>query len=420
MHNIILSISSLLLGNTLVLLAMGLMGILLGLRAGVEGFSATATGIVMSSYFLGYALGTFICPAIIHRAGHIRAFAAFAAVASTTGILHAMFVDPVAWTMIRILNGLSVVGLFIILESWLNILVPNEQRGKLFAVYLLVTFLALACGQFLVLIAEVNTFILYGLVSMLLSLSLVPIALTRVKEPEPVTVPPIHVLSLYHSSPFGVIGTFCSGLVVAAFWGMGPLFAHHLGLQTSQVAGYMFITILGGALLQWPIGHFSDRHDRRTVLVVTSLVAAILAILINLNAASSYTTLILLSFLYGGMSFSLYGISVAHVNDHIEPENMLEASKGLLFIYGIGAAIGPFIAGLVMNKEHPAHLYLFCMAVLLAVVAFGFYRYLKRRPIPVAEQTEFTPMIRTSQAGLELAPVLAPVDEADTADNNKS
>ena len=416
MHNIILSISSLLLGNTLVLLGMGLVGTLLGFRAGVEGFSATTTGIIMSSYFFGYALGTFTCPAIIHRAGHIRAFAAFASISSVTAILHAMFVDPVAWMAIRILNGLSVVGLFIILESWLNMLVPNEQRGKLFSIYLLITFLALACGQFLVLIAEVTEFMSYGLVSILLSLSLVPIALTRVREPAQVTVPPINMLSLYRSSPFGVIGTFCSGLVVAAFWGLGPLFAHHLGLAPSQVASYMFVTILGGALLQWPVGHFSDRHDRRTVLVVTSLMAAILAILISLNAASSYTILIVLSFMYGGMSFSLYGISVAHVNDHIEPENMLEASKGLLFVYGLGAALGPFVAGLVMTKDQPANLYLFSMTVMLAVVLFGLYRYMKRKPVPVSEQTEFTPMIRTSQAGLELAPGLAPAEKP----NNKS
>jgi len=406
MRNIILSISSLLFGNTLMLLGMGLMGILLGIRAGVEGFSATATGIIMSSYFFGYVAGTFICPSIIQRVGHIRAFAALASIASTTAILHAVFVNPYAWILIRILSGMSIVGLAIVLESWLNVLVPNQQRGKLFSTYLMVTFLSLACGQYLVLIADVKEFISFGLISVLLSLSLVPVALTRVKEPLPAEAPSIHIITLYRTSPFGVIGTFSAGLVIAAFWGMGPLFAHRIGLQPAQVATYMFITILGGAFLQWPIGHFSDKHDRRTVLVFASLVSAILALVIAFTATVSYEILLLLSFLYGGFSFSLYGISVAHVNDHVASESMLEASKGLLLIYGIGATFGPFIAGLVMTESRPSNLYLYTMAVLTAVVLFGIYRYLKRKPVPVDEQTEFSPMIRTSQVALELDPRL--------------
>ena len=411
MRNIIISISSLLFGNTLVLLGMGLMGILLGIRAGMEGFSATATGIIMSSYFLGYALGTFVCPGIIQRVGHIRAFAVLASIASTTAILHAIFVNPYAWTFIRVLNGMSIVGLTIVLESWFNVLVPNEKRGKLFATYLMVTFLSLAFGQFLVLMADVNSFISFGVVSVLLSLSLVPIALTRVKEPVPVKVPTLNLKTLYKTSPFGVVGTICSGLVVSAFWGMGPLFGHRLGLDPSQVATYMFVTILGGALLQWPVGHLSDNHDRRKVLLFVSLSAAILALVISFTANMSYGLLLLLSFLYGGVSFSLYGISVAHTNDHVAPENMLEASKGLLLVYGIGATLGPFIAGLVMTEARPSNLYLVTMTTLTIIVLFGLYRLAKPESVSVEEQTEFSPMIRTSQVALELNPRL---DAGDT------
>jgi len=372
---------------------------------------------VMSSYFLGYVLGTFVCPAIIQRVGHIRAFAALASLASTTALFHAIFVTPYAWTIIRILTGMSIVGLSLVLESWLNVLAPNQQRGKLLSTYLMVTFLSLAFGQFLVLIADVKGFISFGIVSVLLSLSLVPVALTRVKEPSPAKAPTIHIKTLFQTSPFGVIGTFSAGLVIAAFWGMGPLFAHRIGLDTSQVAIYMFITILGGAVLQWPVGHFSDRHDRRTVLVFVSFVAATLALVMSLTAALSYEILLLLSFLYGGVSFSLYGISVAHVNDHLAPENMLEASKGLLLIYGTGATFGPLIAGLVMTETNPANLYLFSMTVLISVVLFGLYRYLRRKPVPVEEQVQFTPMIRTSQVALELDPRIT--DVADPQDGEK-
>ena len=187
---------------------------------------------------------------------------------------------------------------------------------------------------------------------------------------------------------------------------MGPLFGHRIGLEPSQVATYMFVTILGGALLQWPIGHFSDKHDRRTVLVVVSFIAAIAALVIFFTATISYEVLLIVSFLYGGVSFSVYGISVAHVNDHLTPDNMLEASKGLLLIYGLGATFGPFVAGFVMTETRPTSLYLYTLSVLMVVVVFGLYRYLNREAVPVEDQTEFSPMIRTSQVALELDPKL--------------
>jgi MFS family permease len=392
-------------------MGIGLLGTLLGIRAGLEGFSSTITGIIMSSYFFGYVLGTYICPGVIQRVGHIRAFATFASIASIAAILYVMFVNPAAWVVFRILTGISIVGLSIVLESWLNVLAPNQQRGKLFSIYLMVTFLALAAGQYLVLIAEVDGFILFAIVSILLSLSLLPVSLTRVSEPVPAEAPAVHLKSLLHTSPFGVIGTFSSGLVIAAFWGMGPLFAHHIGLTPYQVATYMFATILGGALLQWPIGHFSDKHDRRTVMVLASLISSLIAIVIAFTATSSFSVLLLLSFLYGGTSFSLYGISVAHVNDYLEPEDMLEASKGLLFVYGVGATLGPSIAGLLMTKDSPTNLYIFSTLILAAVVIFGVYRFIKGIQVPVADQIEYTPMIRTSQVALELDPRINSPDE---------
>ncbi len=413
MHTMIISISSLLFGNMLMLLGAGALGILLGIRAGVEGFSATAMGVVMSAYFLGYVLGAVICPPVIQRVGHIRTFAALAAIASTTAILHAIFVNPYAWALIRMLTGICIVGLFMVLESWLNVLVANQYRGKLFATYLMVTLLSLAFGQFLVLLGDVKSFISFGIISVLLSLSLVPIALTRVAEPVPAEVPPLHMQALYQTSPFGFAGTFCSGLAVSAFWGMGPLFAYHSGLEPSRAAAYMFVTILGGAFLQWPIGHLSDNHDRRKVLVAASFIAAVLALAIAFLATLSYELLLLLSFFYGGTSFTLYGVSVAHVNDRLSPENMLEACKGLLLIYGIGSTFGPIIAGLAMTKDHPADLYLYTAAVWIAVVLFGLYRYMQRKPVPVAKQTEFSPMIRTSHVALELDPRLTPMEAPD-------
>ncbi|MGA8004728.1 MAG: MFS transporter, partial [Burkholderiales bacterium] len=167
-------------------MGIGLLFTALGLRAGLMDFPVTVTGLVMSAYFAGFILGTYVCPAIIRRAGHIRAFAAMASVASTMPILHALVLSPWAWGALRLITGVCIVGLYMVIESWLNALAPNSKRGTIFAAYMATTLGALAFGQFLILVGDVLGFTPFALVSILLSLALVPVALTRVPEPPPV------------------------------------------------------------------------------------------------------------------------------------------------------------------------------------------------------------------------------------------
>ena len=278
MLTIIGSIFSLLLGAGILLVGIGLLGTLLAVRAGVEHFSDPITGVVMSAYFLGFAAGTYVCPALIRRVGHIRAFAAMAAVASAAAIGHALLVHPVVWAVLRAITGACMVGLYMVVESWLNVLAPRQRRGQIFALYVAVTLVALALGQFLILVGDVDEFMPFGIAAALLSLALVPIALTRVTQPESVEAPELGLRHLYRLSPLGTLGALVAGLVSGAFWGMGPLYAYRVGLSDLSVAGFMATTIIGGALLQWPIGHLSDHHDRRTVLTVVCLLGAVLAV----------------------------------------------------------------------------------------------------------------------------------------------
>ncbi|MEJ2687388.1 MAG: MFS transporter [Gammaproteobacteria bacterium] len=399
------SIFSLLLGVAVMLLGIGLLSTLLGVRAGVELFPQTVTGVIMSCYFVGYVIGTFLCPAIIRRVGHVRAFSAMAALASVTAIAHALVVNPWAWGALRVMTGMCVVGLYMVIESWLNVLTTSSMRGRVFSTYIAVSLLAMAGGQYLLLVGEVRTFVPFAIASMLLSLALVPIALTRVLQPTPVETPAVSLFHLHRVSPLGSTAALVAGLTGGAFWGMGAVFAQRVGLDGVGIAAFMSVTILGGALLQWPVGHYSDNRDRRTVLMVVCFLAALAALVgYGLTRVSPWG-LVADGFFYGGLSFSVYGLAVAHMNDHVDPTQVLEVTRGLLLLYGLGAAVGPASAGVLMAYLGPGSLMAFLALAFVLLGGFAVVRMRTRAPpVPAEEQGEYVPMLRTSPVALEMDP----------------
>ena len=398
------AVLSLLIASGILLVGIGLFFTALGLRASAEQFSTIATGIVMSSYFAGFVIGTFVCPAMIRRAGHIRAFAAMASVASTTAIVHAIAVDPWVWAVLRMITGVCLVGLYMVMESWLNVLAPNAARGRIFSAYVAVTLVAMGVGQFLVLAGDVVGFVPLGLVSILLSLALVPVAFTRTSEPRPVTVPKMSIARLYAISPLGVAAAVVSGLLNSAFFGMGAVFGQRIGMSELGVAAFMGVTIFGGALLQYPVGHASDGNDRRIVLTVVCAGAAALATLAYAFKSVSTTALILCTFFYGGLVFSIYGLSVALVNDRISQDEVLEASSSLLLVHGIGAVLGPVAAGALMDWQGPGGLLVFFVLVLAAMSIFAVWRLRVGTALPVDQQQAYVTIGTSSPVVLELDP----------------
>lgn len=398
------SIFSLLLGTAALLLGIGLQGTLLGLRAVDEGFAVSIIGYVMSSYFLGFAVGTYFCPPLIRRVGHIRAFAAMAAVASAAAIAYILFINPLAWALLRIVTGACMVGLYMVVESWINALAPNQLRGQFFSLYMVVTFVALALGQYLLLYADIAGPTLFALTSIFISISLVPIALTRIEQPPQVVTPKLHLRSVYAESPLGVVGTLATGLVMGAFWGMMSVYCAKSGLDTPATVLLISGTIIGGAVLQWPIGKFSDHIDRRIVISAAAFIAAALALVNYLFLQGETALLYIAYFFYGGFAFSLYSLSVAHVNDRLQPEQALDASQTLLQLYGMGAVLGPGIAGLLMGQFGHRSLPLLFSITLAAFGLFSLYR-ITRSEAPAAEgHAPFIQLHRTSPVVMEMDP----------------
>lgn len=398
------SVFSLLSGTAVLLLGSGLLGTLLGVRAGIEQFSAAITGLIMSGYFVGYVIGSYRVPRIIRRVGHIRTFTAMAAVSAACVIVHGLVVNPYAWWVLRVLTGICMVGMFLVLESWLNEQADRSRRGKVFAAYMSVNLFALGLGQFLLLLYGAEQLASFALVALFLSLALVPVALTRIPEPRPLEVPHLRLRRLISSSPLGTAGALFTGLGNGAFWGMAPLFGHDIGLSAGGVAAFMAAVILGGAVLQWPIGHFSDNHDRRRVLAVVALVSALTAALVVVAAGGLIPGMGIWAILFGGFSFSVYSLAVAHTNDQIEVGEVLEATQGLLLLNGVGAAIGPLIAGVLIEGLGPRSLFAYLALAYGVLGLFTLYRMRVTPSIPLEEQTGFVVMARTGVAAVELDP----------------
>lgn len=411
MKSLLIPLSSLLSGAALLVVGVGLLFSVLGLRAGLAEFSSVVTGLIMSAYFAGYILGTYLCPAIIHRVGHIRAFAAMASIASTMPILHALWVDPWFWGLLRLVTGVCLVGLYIVIESWLNTIAPSQQRGKVFAVYMSVTFVALAFGQWLILVGDTLGFVPFALTSILFSFALLPITLTPVYDPVTVSPPKLGLRNLYKISPLGVAGAIGSGLLNGAFYGMGAVYAQAVGLSDVGVAMFMAATILGGAVFQWPVGHYSDSHDRRYVMLWICVGSACLAMLGFLLSRTTEQSLIALGILYGGLVFTLYGLSVAHVNDMIDSSRLLEVTGGLLLLHGVGAVIGPTLAGALMDALHAESLMLYFALVLGLLAVFIVYRIKAAPAVPEEEKSGYVVMSGSSPAVLQMDPRGVPDDE---------
>jgi len=395
-------LAALLLAVLLLIAGSGLLGTLLAVRGSLAGITAATLGLVMSAYFVGFLVGTWTGPPLIRRVGHIRAFAIGAALATAAALGHALTDSPWAWAGLRMVSGLALVTLYTVLESWLNADAPPSHRGQVLAIYMGVNLFALAIGQQLLQVAPIGGFELFTLVALLSCLALVPVAWTRQPQPQLSEPRPYGISKLWRNAPSAATGAALSGVVMGGFWGLGPVAAARIGLEPSEIAGFMTMAILGGAALQWPMGRLSDRHDRRRVLAFVSLGAALLALLLVFTLQLPVARLVLV-FGYGGLAFALYPIAVAHMMDRLDPADMLGASASFLLLYGLGAALGPALAGQAMDALGPAALFAGFACTLLVLTAFILWR-LRLRDSAVDGRVVFMPMLRTTPSVLELVP----------------
>lgn len=394
-------ITSLLAGTALLLVGVGLLTTLIPLRGRALGYSTTMLGALTSAYYAGYFLGTFALPPLIQRIGHIRAFAFCAAIVACLVLLQSLGSNPWFWLALRLLAGIVLVGLYAIIESWLNAQAEPSRRGTVFAIYMMVNLGSLAVAQQLLRIQGAS-FVLFVVVALLVCAATLPVVVTRQAQPALQRAPRLELRRLFALAPTAGAGACLTGLAMGAFWGLLPVYAREVGLGLTQVGTYMSVAILGGVALQWPLGRWSDRHDRRIALSLVGAFTSVLALL-QLATAGSQPWMLVLAFLYGGLTFAVYPIVVAHLVDHLSADELLSASSSVLLIYGVGSAIGPIAAGALMSLFGPDALFGWFAVIHGVLAVYSAYRYWHlHRAQPL--DAHFHVMVRTTPAAFQMLP----------------
>ncbi len=390
-------------------LGSGLQGVLVPIRGEAAGFATPVIGALGTTYYVGFVAGCLLLPRLVERFGHIRCYAALAAVSTSAVLLHALFVVEWAWLTLRLLFGFSFAGLFMVVESWLNDQTTSESRGRVLGTYMVATWIGVIGGKMLFAVETAQPLQLFSLAAIAIALSIVPVALTTGAVPSIPHPARLSLGELYRLAPVGLVGCFGVGIANGAFWTFSPLFAQAQTDTALHVSLFMSACVLGGMASQWPLGWLSDRVDRRAVILGAFVAAAAAGVVLAVQTrwVLPPSTMFILGGLYGAASLAIYSVCVAHANDRADPDAVVAVSSHLLFAFGFGAIVGPFIASLVIDRIGIGALFGFTAAVHAVLATFAAVRIRRAEPVAEAARTPFTPAPPAGQ-GTHAAAALDP------------
>ena len=393
---------ALLLGMMLLMVGNGLQGTLLGVRGGIEGFSTFEMSIVMSAYFAGFLGGSRVAPEMIRRVGHVRVFAALASFISAILILYPAFAHPVAWALGRVVIGFCFSGVYVTAESWLNNSADNANRGKALSVYMIVQMFGIVSAQVLLAMGDVSGYALFIVSSVLVSISFAPILLSISPTPAFETAKPMPLKTLIKISPLGCFGMFLLGGVFSAQFGMSAVYGVAAGLTIAQISLFVSSIYVGALLMQYPIGWFSDRVDRRLVILIVASLGGVMS-LVAFSFDQYFSALLVAAFIIGGTSNPLYSLLIAYTNDYLEADDMASAAGGLIFINGMGAIAGPLVTGKVMDTFGTQAFFMVIATLMLTLTGYAGYRMTQRSRDGIEDGLYAPVMPSSSPVAVEVA-----------------
>ena len=422
---------ALFIGIGVMMIAHGLQMQIMGIRSVIEDFSVFTTGVFMSGYYIGYFVGSRTTPNFVSKVGHIRVFAAFASLASLSALVAVVYINPFMWTISRFITGISLVSCYVVTESWLNDRATNKNRGQLLSAYMMVIYFGLAVGMLLLNVSKPEDYEPFILVSILLSVALVPILLTKRPAPKFKKIETISIKELYKISPLGTLSSFFTGIIHAAFFSLIAVYATKANYTLLETSVLLFISTIAGVFGQGPIGYFSDTFDRRKVIVLTTFGSSLLAFLSILSSNDpfqniyhldefAYKKILFFIFvgLYSSLCLPLFSLNLAHTNDFVPKSKFVAAGGGLQFIFGLGAISGPILCSLFMQWFGLNGLFVFLIIAHTIIGGFGLYRMKIRDTVENPDST-FTPVPATiTPAGLELDPDAKPIEEPNYQQQN--
>lgn len=376
----VIKIYALFIGSALLMFGGGLQGLLLSVRGAEENFSLLALGLIGTGWSVGFVGGSILVPMLVKRVGHIRAFSVMASVGTITILLNLLWINDIGWILLRVFSGFCFAGAAMIVESWLNEVADNKSRGTIFSVYTTINMAASTAGQLAMSATGVSGYIPFVVGAISFICAVLPSALTSSPQPRPLQSARLDLKLLYKTSPVAVIASFSVGMANGTFGTLAPVYGHAQGLNAADIAYLFALTALVGAVAQIPFGRLSDRVDRRLVMIGLSCLAAVAGLLMVLINPSGGFPLYLLFAIYGFSAYPIYAIAVAHANDFAKDGDFATIAGGMLLILGVGLAIGPAIAAVVMNLYHPVGLFIVTASFHGALAAVAFLR-MRIRPV---------------------------------------
>jgi MFS family permease len=405
MFGTIVSSWALFTGFGLIMLAHALQGTLLNVNAVFFNFSDFEIGYVFSGYFIGYLFSSIQCPKLIKNVGHIRVFAAFASLGSIAILLHWIVINPIAWLIFRMITGFSFAAIYIVCESWLNDRADNKSRGQLIGFYMIVLYFSTSAGGMLVNLRATTDAHLFILTSLLISLALVPILLTKKPAPDFSTPKFLSLKELYSKSPMAFVGSFSIGMVYSALFGLMGVFGAKIGLSIFQISILVFVNMFVGAIFQYPVGKISDKYDRRTILLSLNLIAIASLIFIYLLGSLSFNFLLVFIGIHSAVSLPYYAVVISHMNDFLEKDEIVSGSSTLTLVNALGMVMGPMLASGFMAYFGAYGYFLYMIVIYCLVAPYNFFRIRVGRTSNIYEENTPSMIVpRTaSPVGMQLA-----------------
>ncbi len=380
-HGIAAATWALFAGLTLLLTGAGLIGSLLGVRAELEHFSTTTSGIISASYYAGFLVGSKLAYAALGRVGHIRVYVALAALTAAAILVQGLAPNPVTWTSMRFVTGLCIAGQYVVAESWLNDLATNENRGRLLAVYSIVVSAAFGFGQVLLGFGNPTTVTLFAVATILMTLAVVPVALSESSTPKFQAPGSISLKELATIVPSGFFATMIIGVIHGGMFGMAAVYATRVGLTSTKLTIFLTAPLVGGVLGQIPISSASDDVDRRAVTFFVAIGASGVALILALTSGVGWKGSVLMVAL-GALSYPLYALAAAYTNDWSPPDKLMAVASQLVMIYGAGALLGPLIVSTTMRLVGDQGYFWSVASMHGLLAAFMLYRlFAWRRPL---------------------------------------
>ena len=381
---------ALFLGLGFLMMGNGLQSSLVGLRAESEGFGTTVAGIVMAFFFVGFLFGTRVATKALQNVGHIRVFAALASIASSSVLVYALAVNPITWGLMRFASGVCFAGLYVVVEGWLNDMATNANRGRIMAVYMVISIGGVGVGQLFLGAGNSGGADLFIVSSVLVSLALVPVALSNASAPPVRVNATLPLKEIWEIVPTGLTTSFMGGIAAGALFGMGAVYASAEGLSPGAVGLFMLMPMIGGVIFQFPIGMVSDRVSRRAVIFAVAIAGVVIPAVLRLTEAGSLQSLGLMV-LMGGVMFPMYSLGIAYSNDWLPREKIVGAAGQLVFTNGLGAVLGPFIASVFITWLGNSGFFVALALPHAALVVYVGYRLIVKDAMPVEEQGDFVP-----------------------------